>query len=207
MRHTSFLNPLLFSCLLLSNISAWSQVQTSLIGFQDIPWGTKIKQVKTKFKNLNLVDQCEAIESMRSLAENEDRNCKILTSDYTVDGTVFKQTFVFDASEGLKRVELQRHESNFTNASYTDDICGQLFKRIEYLLDSRYGPSLGVSNPEPRFFWGRSEYRAWLPLPTEIFISKSFESKHPITKRDPDHKSCEVFIQYSPRVSSEAKKL
>ena len=207
MSNIAFVKPLIFSFLLLSNISAWSQTQKSLIGFQDIPWGTKINQVKNKYKNLKLIDQCEDLDALRSLAKNEDRSCKNLTSDYVVDGTAFKQTFVFDASEGLKRVELQRHESNFTNASYTDDICGQLFKRIEYLLDSRYGPSLEVSNPEPRFFWGRSEYRAWLPLPSEIFISKSFESKHPITKRDPDHKSCEVFIAYSPRVSAQAKKL
>ncbi len=207
MSNIAFVKPLAFSLLLLSNISAWSQTQKSLIGFQDIPWGASIKQVNGKFKNLKLIDQCDSSKELKSLAKKEDRSCQILTSEYLVDGTVFDQTFIFDASQGLKRVELQHAESNNKNPSYTDDLCNQLFSRLEYLLDTRYGPSVGVSNPEPRLFWSRSEYLAWLPLPSEIFIAKSFESTHPITKRYPEHKSCEVLISYAPRVSSQAKKL
>jgi len=198
---------LLIASLLFSNHAAWSQTQKSLIGFQDIPWGTTIKYVKSKFKNLKLIDQCEGLDALRRLAKNEDRSCKILTSDYFIDGIAFDQTFIFDHSQGLKRVELQHAESNKKNPNYTDDLCNQLFSRLEYLLDTRYGPSVGVSNPEPRLFWSRSEYLAWLPLPSEIFIAKSFESTHPITKRYPEHKSCEVLISYTPRVSSQAKKL
>jgi hypothetical protein len=186
---------------------ALAQIQKSLIGFQDIPWGTPLKQVKNKFKNLNLIDQCDSSTELKSLAKKEDRSCQILTSEYLVDGTVFDQTFIFDASQRLKRVELQHAESNHKNPSYSDDLCNQLFSRLEYLLDTRYGPSVGVSNPEPRLFWSRSEYLAWLPLPSEIFIAKSFESTHPITKRYPEHKSCEVLVSYAPRVSSQAKKL
>jgi hypothetical protein len=184
-----------------------AQIQKSLVGFQGIPWGTPLSQVKSKFKNAKLFDQCESSEELKSLAKQENRNCKMLNSDYVVDGTVFNQTFIFDDLQGLKRVELQRQESNYKNPNYTDELCNQLFTRLEHLLSSRYGVSVGVSNSEPLLFWGRSEYLAWLPLPTEIFIAKSFESKHPMTKRDPDHKRCEVYISYSPRVSSEAKKL
>ena len=186
---------------------ALAQIQKSLVGFQDIPWGTSFKQVKSKFKNTKIIDQCGSSKELKSLAKKEDRNCQILTAEYFVDGTVFDQTFIFDASQGLKRIELQHSESNYENTSYTDDLCNQLFSRVEYLLDTRYGPSMGVSNSEPRLFWARSEYLAWLPLPTEIFIAKSFESNHPISKLSPDLKSCEVLINYSPRVSSQAKKL
>ena len=207
MKNLKFTKVLIIIFCIIGQSIAWPQIQKSLIGFQETPWGTTIKQVKSKFKNSKLIDQCEGLDALRSLAKNEDRSCKILTSDYVVDEIVFDQTFIFDHLQGLKRVELHRNENNFKNASYTDDICDQLFKRIENLLDSRYGPSLGVTDTEPRLFWGRSEYKAWLPLPTQIFIAKSFESKHPITKRDPDHKSCEVFISYSPRVSAQAKKL
>jgi hypothetical protein len=203
----NYCRALLIASLLFSNHAAWSQIQNSLIGFQDIPWGTKINQVKNKYKNLKLIDQCEGLDALRSLAKNEDRSCKILTSDYVVDGTIFDKTFIFDQSQGLKRVELQRNESNYKNTIYTDDICDQLFKRIGHLLDSRYGPSVGVTDTEPRLFWGRSEYKAWLPLPSQIFIAKSFESNLPLTKKVPDHKGCEVFISYTPRISSQAKKL
>ena len=207
MRKNTLLHLLLFTFLLLSNLAVWSQTQKSLIGFQDMPWGTSLKQVKSKFKKAKLIDQCDASEDLKNLAKKEDRNCQILASEYLVDGTVFDQTFIFDASQGLKRIELQHAESNYKNKSYTDDLCNQLFSRLEYLLDTRYGPSMGVSNSEPRLFWTRSEYLAWLPLPTEIFIAKSFESNHPISKLSPALKSCEVLISYSPRVSAEAKKL
>ncbi len=198
---------LLIAYLVFGSSASWSQIQKSLVGFQDIPWGTPLKQVNNKFKQLKIIDQCDSSSELKNLAKKEDRSCQILTSEYLVDGTVFDQTFIFDASQGLKRVELQHAESNNKNPSYTDDLCNQLFSRLEYLLDTRYGPSVGVSNPEPRLFWSRSEYLAWLPLPSEIFIAKSFESTHPITKRYPEHKSCEVLISYALRVSSQAKKL
>ena len=198
---------LLTVCFLFSQTDAWSQTQKSLIGFQDIPWGTSLKQVKSKFKNAKLIDQCDASEDLKNLAKKEDWNCKILSSNYVIDGASFDQTFYFNASDNLIRVELKHYVSNLKNASYTDDICDQLFKRVEYLLDSRYGSSLGVSNPEPRFLWGNSSYLIWLPLPTEILLSKSFENKSPFYKKYPDHKSCEVLIHYVPRVSAEAKKL
>lgn len=207
MKTFKFTKVLLIVFCFMGQAAAWSQIQKSLIGFQDIPWGTNLKQVKSKFKNLKLIDQCSSDDEIKSILEKSDRGCEILTSDYIVDGTVFEQTFIFDLAGGLKRIELQHSESNYKNPSYTDDMCNQLFNRMEYLLDTRYGPSVGVSNSEPRFFWGRTEYKAWLPLPTEIFIAKSFDSEHPITKRDPDHKRCEVYISYSPRVSSQAKKL
>jgi hypothetical protein len=207
MSNIAFVKPLIFSFLLLSNISAWSQTQKSLIGFQDMPWGTSLKQVKSKFKNAKPIDQCDASEDLTNLAKKEGWNCKILSSNYVIDGVSFDQIFHFDASDNLIRVELKHYVSNLKDANYTDAICDQLFKRIEHLLDSRYGSSLGVSNPEPRFFWGNSAYLIWLPLPTEILLSKSFENKSPFYKKYPDHKSCEVLIHYVPRVSAEAKKL
>ena len=207
MKNLKFTKVLIIIFCIIGQSIAWSQIQNSLIGFQDIPWGTNLKQVKSKFKNAKLIDQCDSSKELKSLAKKEDRNCQILTTEYLVDGTVFDQTFIFDASQGLKRIELQHSESNYENKSYTDDLCNQLFSRVEYLLDTRYGPSMGVSNSEPRLFWARSEYLVWLPFPTEIFIAKSFESNHPISKLSPDLKSCEVLINYSPRVSSQAKKL
>ena len=207
MKTFKFTKVLLIVFCFMGQAAAWSQIQKSLIGFQDIPWGTNLKQVKSKFKNLKLIDQCSSDDEIKSILEKTDRGCEILTSDYIVDGTVFDQTFIFDLSGGLRRIELLHSKSSHKISSYSDDLCNQLFNRMEYLLDSRYGPSVGVSNTEPLPLWGRSEYKAWLPWPTEIFIAKSFDSQSPITKRNPDLKGCQVYISYSPRVSSQAKKL
>ncbi len=195
--------------MLLITCTANAQVQKSLVGFQDIPWGTKLTQVRAKLTSVKIIDVCYNDKELKKSSIQANKSCTELTQDYPVDGVSFINNFIFDASDRLKRVELFRLETNHQNPNYSDDTCHQLFKRLEYLLDSRYGASLDVSNQEPRTFWSRSEYRAWLPLPTEIFIAKSFDNKHPVydARRDPSRKSCEVLINYSPRVSTEAKKL
>jgi len=195
--------------MLLITCTANAQVQKSLVGFQDIPWGTKLTQVRAKLTSVKIIDVCYNDKELKKSSIQANKSCTELTQDYPVDGVSFINNFIFDASDRLKRVELFRLETNHQNPNYSDDACHQLFKRLEYLLDSRYGASLDVSNQEPRTFWSRSEYRAWLPLPTEIFIAKSFDNKHPVydARRDPSRKSCEVLINYSPRVSTEAKKL
>ena len=200
---------MLIAFLAFSNVSVWAQIQKSLVGFQDLAWGTKINQVKSKLPNAKIIDVCYNDKELKKSSIQANKSCTELTQDYPVDGVSFINNFIFDASDRLKRVELFRLETNHQNPNYSDDTCHQLFKRLEYLLDSRYGASLDVSNQEPRTFWSRSEYRAWLPLPTEIFIAKSFDNKHPVydARRDPSRKSCEVLINYSPRVSTEAKKL
>lgn len=209
MRTLGIQKALLIAFFVLANAGAWAQIQKSLVGFQDIPWGTKMNQVKAKLTNTKIIDICYGSSSLKKEAIQANRGCNELTQDYIVDGVVFINNFAFDSSDRLKRVELFRRETNYQNPSYSDDTCHKLFKRLEYLLDSRYGTSLDVSNTEPMTFWGRSEYRAWLPLPTEIFIAKSFDKKHPVnnTLKDTNTTSCEVQITYNPRVSTEAKKL
>lgn len=200
---------LLIACLIFGNAGACSQIQKSLVGFQDIPWDTKLNQVKVKFPSIKNLNVCQN-NRLKEFAIKSNLSCTQLTRDYIVDGVSFTNDFIFDASDQLKRVELRHMETNSTNdPTYSDDICHILFKRLENLLESRYGTSLNVANSDPMLFWGRSEYKAWLPLPTELFISKSFDNKHPVNDviEDKDLKSCEVQITYNPRVSTEAKKL
>ena len=194
--------------LVFGNVSAWAQIQKSLVGFQDIPWGTKLTQVRAKLTSVKIIDDCLGEKSLKESANQANRSCTSLSQEYIVDGVSFVNTFIFDSTDRLKRVELLRFESSYKNPIYSDETCNKLFNQLEHLLDLRYGSSLNVSNPETRAFWVRSEYKAWLPLPTEIIIVKSFDYKNPIVLlKNPDIKSCEVIVSYSPRVSPEAKKL
>jgi len=194
-------------CLMLTTVlfstSIQAQVEKSLVGFQNIPWGTKLSAIKAKQSNLQVIDMCVDWPLGRKAAKESNSSCRRLEDkNYLVGSTNLELTYSFDFDERLTYVTLN-YQPEQLNLDELDLLkkCSATFDNLSYLLTTRYGSSFVPSNSSPQFGYEVSEYQAWLPSPTEIWIAKSTGSS--IKSFQP----CSVKIKYSPRHSMDAKKL
>ena len=191
------LNTLLFST------STKAQVEKSLVGFQNIPWGTKLSAIKAKQSNLQVIDMCVDWPLRKKAAKESNSSCRRLEDkNYLVGSTNLELTYSFDFDERLAYVTLNyQPEKSTSNEFELLKKCSAAFDNLSYLLTTRYGSSFVPSNSSPQFGYEVSEYSAWLPLPTEVWIAKSTGSSIP------SFEPCSVKIKYSPRQPMDAKKL
>ena len=200
MKQTSILL-MLFTLLLSTSLKA--QVEKSLIGFQNIPWATKLSVIKAKHTNLQVVDVCLDWPQGKKLAKEGNTSCRRLEDkNYLIGSTKLELTYSFDFEERLTYVTLdfKPEKSNIDDSELLKK-CTNTFDNLFYLLTTRYGDSFAPSNSSPQFGYEFSEYQAWIPFPTEIWIAKSTGSS--LKAFQP----CSVKIKYSPRQPLDAKKL
>ena len=180
-----------------------AQVEKSLVGFQNIPWGTKLSAIKAKQSNLQVIDMCVDWPLGKKAAKESNSSCRRLEDkNYLVGSTNLELTYSFDFDERLTYVTLNYQPEKLA----LDELdllkkCSATFDNLSYLLTTRYGSSFVPSNTSSQFGYDVSEYQAWIPHPTEIWIAKSTGS--PLKSFHP----CSVKIKYSPRQPMESKKL
>jgi hypothetical protein len=189
--------------MLLFNIKAQAQIQKSLIGYQNIPWGSKLNFIKKNNPNLSVVDLCAEWPKGREIAKNEDFSCKrLVDKNLSILSLKMEIEFEFNFEEKLKSVNLEfKPNALGFEPSEVEKSCNESFDKLHHLIETKYGESLEVADGKPIFPYKRSEYKAWLPLPTEIWLAKSFESQSKI------YPSCAVKINYSPRKHLDANKI
>ena len=183
--------------------SAFAQTQKTLIGFQNIPWGSGIEVVKTKLINSKIHDDCEAVEEFKELYKKNDVNCRsISVESYNINGIELFLKASFNHAGRLNRVIISKTYE-------TDDFmkkCNQSYQQLKLLLETRYGDS-DIPNVigDGIFPYKKYEIRVWIPLPTEIWIAKAYDIDEFYKRKGKE--SCQVKIQYSKRQPEAASKL
>lgn len=188
---------------LLISTSLKAQVEKSLIGFQNIPWASKLSAIKAKHSNLHVVDMCLDWPQGKKVAKENNNSCRRLEDkNYFIGSTKLELTYSFDFDERLTYVTLDfKPEKSNIDESELLKKCTNTFDNLFYLLTTKYGESFAPSNSSPQFGYEVSEYQAWIPFPTEIWIAKSTGSS--LKAFQP----CSVKIKYAPRQPLDAKKL
>lgn len=88
-------NILTLASLFTASMMANGQTQPSLIGFQDIPWGSSVQIVRSKFPQVKAWDGCKNASSVSEATAREqfkklDQNCVSYSIEkYTVDNADF----------------------------------------------------------------------------------------------------------------------
>lgn len=185
------------------NAKANAQIQKSLIGYQNIPWGTKLSSIKKNNSKLSIVDLCSDWPKGRELAKKDDFSCRrLVDKDVSILSIKMELEFKFDFEEKLNLVTLEYTPNALGfEVNEIEKYCTEAFDKLHHLIVTKYGDSLDVSNETPIFPYKKSEFKAWLPLPTEIWLAKSFGSEVNILS------SCSVRINYTPRQHFDANKI
>jgi hypothetical protein len=206
MRTDTFLKLLSITCLLFSSICAWSQTQKSLIGFQDIPWGTKFKSVKQKIPDLTEHKICKNEKDIE-ISKKENQFCSVLADEkYFISAKKYHLYFYFDSKATLNQVTIS-YDSQFLeniNKKLFPIDCIFRFSDLQSLLASRYGEPEINEKTEGNHLDGDIEITSqWFLSPTNITL-KSVNSG---SEKSKVSNYCGLSVTYSPTISSEAKKL
>lgn len=183
--------------------NAKAQIQKSLIGYQNIPWGTKLNSIKDKYPKLSTVNLCSNWPKGPELAKRDNFSCRRLVDEnFFLLSMKMEILYLFDFQERLTSVSLEYKPNALGfEINEIENFCSKGFDKLHHLISTKYGDSLDVSNENPIFPYERSEFKAWLPLPTEIWLAKSFGSQSGINS------SCAVKINYSPRQHVDVNKI
>lgn len=189
---------------LLISSTSYGQVLKNLVGFQNIPWGSSIDVVKSKVQDSRVVDECKDFDDeFKASLRKRNVNCRVVIVDkYVINNIELNLKASFNNQAKLERVTLSK---TFSTNDFMKD-CGEAFKELNFLLELRYGAS-EIPNlvGEGIFPYNKFDVRAWLPLPTEIWIAKAYDIDNFYKKRGMD--SCQVKINYSKRQSDASSKL
>jgi hypothetical protein len=179
----------------------------SLIGFNDIPWESPINIVQQKLPQSEILDSCiseneRTSERLRNIFKNEDASCnRLFINKYPISGFDFNMYADFSSEDKLKSVKLNFHSRKKKDNSSSGE-CAQVYKQMLSLLEIKYGTSLLVSNKTPSIGFKNVEMRAWVMLPTVIYLSFSHGKIF-----SEFSKSCEVDINYNNQIFRDMDKL
>ncbi len=200
---------IIFFLALVPTIS-FSQPQKSLSGFQDIPWGSTVSEIKKKFPQIKPRDLCqnqktkEDGDNVRKFFSQNDGHCIIWEQDnYIIDGVNFLLQFSLNSSSKLKNVVI-RKEVSISEAPNFEAQCALAFEKIGKLLEVRYGK--GFIPPNSNNWWVsmgflNSEVKIWSLAKTQITLTNSWNNKLI------DYSLCITSADYEPIKQSEASKL
>ena len=206
MRKNTLLHPLLFTFLLLSNLAVWSQTQKSLIGFQDIPWGTKFKTVKQKIPDLTEHKICKNEKDIE-IFKKENQFCSVLADEkYFISSQNYHLYFYFDSKATLQQVTIlydSQFLENINKKLFLHD-CYHRFNNLQSLLISRYGePEIKEKQDENLLEADIEKTSQWFLSSTNITL-RSISSG---IEKSKTSNYCGLSATYSPNISSQAKKL
>ena len=188
---------------------ATGQSQQSLVGFQDIPWGSSIQVVKNKFPNIRPYDTCKSPEagdekSVKEALNSFDKNCvSYALEKYTVGDTDYNLIFNFSVSSKLKAVHIEKYVEGVPSDSAPK--CKSSFAKLADLLVHKYGDG-ATPRPEDDFHGFKSfgfknhQARLWVLGPTKIYLANSWDHSKA-------NDLCLVSIFYTPTSQGAASKL
>jgi len=189
---------------------SFSQPQKNLTGFQDIPWGSTVSEIKKKFPQIKPRDLCksektkEDRDNVSKFFSQNDGNCVIWEQDnYIIDGVDFLLQFSLNSSSKLKNVGI-RKEVSISEAPNFEAQCASAFEKIGKLLEVRYGKGFVPQNSNN--WWAsmgflNSEVKIWSLAKTQITLTNSWNNKLI------DYSLCIMSADYEPIKQSEASKL
>jgi hypothetical protein len=167
---------------------AYGQQQTNLIGFQDIPWGSSVQTVRTKFPQLKAYDACKNVSggenAARDAFEKKDMSCVSYSVEkYAVDGMNFNLTFRFTAENKLRDVSFDKYVEG--DSSKSTPICKSTFLKLENFIKRKHGG--GEVMPSDSDFYGFKalgfqfhEGELWKLGQSQVYLSNSWGfSKNP----------------------------
>jgi len=183
------------------------QTQQSLIGFQDIPWGSSVQALKVKFPQVKLYDACKnavgiSEKSSKEGFEKLNMNCiSYKIEKYSIDGINFNLVFAFDVSNALNNVTVSKYVSGVDSVSMPE--CNNAFVKLNGLLSYKYGPGQQSSGDLYGFKalgFQNLDAKVWVLGQTQLYLSNA--SSNP---KAPD--LCWVNLSYGPSRQSNASKL
>ena len=184
-----------------------SQTQQSLIGFQDIQWGSSVQAVKVKFPQVKPYDACKNAVGISEKSAKEgfakrNMNCVSYSIEkYTIDEVNFNLVFYFDASNALNNVTVGKYVSGVDIISMPE--CNSAFVKLNDLLRYKYGAGQQSSGDIYGYMslgFQNLEAKVWVLGPTQLYLSNA--SSNP---KVPD--LCWVNLSYGPSRQSNASKL
>lgn len=200
---------------------AFSQTQTSLVGFQNIPWGSSIDVIRTKFPEVKVKDLCKSVSSneveyqdFKKSLNSENASCTYLTIDkYGIEGIDYRVEFSLNKQSRLEYVSLIFQRRQLDGENYINE-CNAAFEKTSRLLGLRYGEGFIPANVSD-FAKEFSTYTAlgWVSLPTEIWIANlsghrfSKELANISSDKTAKRDYCMVKVKYTKRVPNGASKL
>jgi len=184
-----------------------SQTQQSLIGFQDIQWGSSVQAVKVKFPQVKPYDACKNAVGISEKAVREafiKRNASCVSysiEKYSIDGVNFNLVFYFDVSNALNNVTVSKYVSGIDNVSTPE--CHAAYIKLNDLLRYRYGAG---QEPNGDLYGFQAlgfqslEAQVWVLGQTQLYLSNAWGNP-----KVPDY--CWVNLSYGPSRQSNASKL
>ena len=178
-----------------------------LVGFQNIPWYSSIEFVSKKLVGGTIVDSCisddkEVEKELRALSKENNESCKYISIDkYIISGYKFWLSANFNSKEKLSNIRIKYVPARSLSPEEALKECGSVYDNVLSLLEIKYGDSLYVTNGTPGLRYETFEMRAWILLPTELWVRKSSG------KSSKWMAECMIEINYGPRISENADKL
>jgi hypothetical protein len=199
----------------------FSQPQKTLIGFQNIPWGSSVDAIKAKFPNAKKGDICKVITSnqadylqyQKNLSADNVSCSYLYVEKYDIQGDEYLLSFDLDRQNKLAFVSLTLRRQENVSQNYINE-CNTAYLKAARLLESRYGEGfvpLNISDFSKDYVHNTA--LGWTPLPTEIWIAN--RSGHKLTRdlrgisedKSVGKDFCIVKVNYSNRSSGAASKL
>lgn len=190
------------STILFIQFATYANAAEKLSGYQGIPWGTSLVQVKSKFQAAKPIDNCKGDWPIIKYSIETNQLCESLQlKDYWISSINFTLDFNFDQKKRLTYVTLS---SKFGDKEDLNDSiikeCEWRFQHITQLLTSKYGHSSDPENTKPIFGFENSYYKAWSLNPTLVWVAIS--RNHRISNT-----ACEIRINYQPLIGDTSLKL
>ncbi len=183
----------------------------SIRGFQNIPWYSSVQQVKKALTNSVVVNQCEyggdkkTEAELKRLAREDNSSCiAVINKNYSISGAKFFLDASFNSKDQLNNVNLRYFPSKEKEMPDALTECQDVYKRINSLLEIKYGDSFDVKNGGPALGFENFEMRVWVLSPTELWVRNSWGEKNPDSVFS---SKCKTEINYGPRISEESDKL
>jgi hypothetical protein len=178
----------------------YTQTKKTLVGFQDIPWGSSVDIIKSKFPQAKLHNSCKGLdgiseETAKTELAKQNQSCiSYGIEKYQFEGAAFNLIFKLNSENKLNGVSIQKFTDGAPPAS--TNICKKNYFLLNSYLQKNHG--VGTVLPESMDFYGykalgfqNHEGELWSLGQTEAYLSNSWNAKN-----KPDF--CWVVLSFAP---------
>ena len=202
-------NTLTLAVLLMTSMIASSQTPQSIVGFQDIPWGSSAQAVKSKFPQLKAWNACKnnvSISEADAIAafKRLDKNCVTYSIEkYAIENHDFNLVFSFSYAGKLNSVSIEKYVEGIPPVS--TPACQAHYSRLKELLVNKYGAGR-TPNPDDDLYGFKAlgfrnhDAQYWVLGPTQIYLSNSWNNQKLVDL-------CWVNLSYTPFKMLDSSKL
>lgn len=202
-------NILTFAGLFMASMVVSGQTPQSLIGFQDIPWGSSVQIVRAKFPQLKAWDGCKNATSVSEAAARAefkrlDTSCVSYSIEkYAIENNDFNLIFSFSYAGKLNSVSIQKYVEGIPPVS--TPACQANYSRLNELLVNKYGAGRTPNSDDDLYGFKALGFRNhdaqyWVLGPTQIYLSNSWGNQKVVDL-------CWVNLSYKPFKLLDSSKL